>query len=843
MVHEYTFQCPLPNGLHARPASLLSEVAGRFSANISVTNGRTTAVANAKSVLALVGIDVKMGDSCRVRIEGEDAETAHAALREFTRNVLPGCDEPLPVAEAGLGVVLPRTLREIDVPWHAGTVVCPGIGRGIVVVAGGLALPADLAHEPALSRGQEQERVRRAIASVRASMEADMAARPSAVEAGILRAHLAIVGDVGLGEKIAALVAAGRSAGQAIVKAAAFFAARMRAAESIYVRERAVDVEDIGLQLLEQIYGARIQAAGVVLTQPSVVAAENLTPRQLLSFDKRFLKALVLAHAGVTSHAVILARSFDIPTLTSVTEVRTILTAGQEAIVDANLGIVIPGVSPPVGRYYEREMRKLRRRQERFGRHARTPAVTLDGLRLEVGANVATTEELAPAFAQGADGIGLFRTEMLFMDRNAAPSEEEQFAIYVQAAKAAGGRPVIIRTFDVGGDKPVPYLHVRPEANPFLGCRGVRVYPGHRDVFAAQLRAILRASAFGRVWVMVPMVSALEEVRWVKARIAEARAELESAGLACDPAMPVGIMVEVPSAAFLIDQLAAEIDFFSIGTNDLAQYFLAVDRDSPDVAGLYSARHPAFLRLLAKIVEDARRHGRWVGMCGEMTRSPRDLPLLLGLGLDEISTAAPEIPSLKSAIAQSSAADCRVLLAKAMACRSVAEVEEVVAGFRGRGGTRSLLDPDLVAVGSDSASKSEAIQEIVDSFYAAGRTDQPQAIEEAVWARETVYSTGLGHGFAIPHCKTDAIAANSIGVVRLEQPVEWGSVDGEPVRCVILLAMRESDQDDAHMKVFSKLARKLMHEEFRERMLAAPDRAGLLTCLADELGLSTDQVG
>ena len=227
-------------------------------------------------------------------------------------------------------------------------------------------------------------------------------------------------------------------------------------------------------------------------------------------------------------------------------------------------------------------------------------------------------------------------------------------------------------------------------------------------------------------------------------------------------------------------------------------------------------------------------------MCGEMARSRRNLPLLVGLGLDEISTAAPEIPALKSAIASLSREECAELFGRALHCRSVDEVETAIASFQSHGAARELLDPDFVSVDSDSISKEEAIREIVDSFFVAGRAEEPHAVEEAIWAREAVYSTGLGHGFAIPHCKTDAISANSIGVVRLAQPIEWGALDGQPVRCVILLAMRASDKEDAHMRVFSKLARKLMHEDFRERLLAAPDRASVLACLAEELGLTVD---
>jgi phosphoenolpyruvate-protein phosphotransferase len=835
---DHTFRCPLPNGLHARPASRLTEVAAQFACDITLINQRTGVEANAKSVLSVIALDVKLDDACRIHVAGVDAEAARAAMSAFVADVLPTCDEHLPTPVAGTEVVLPRLLRKAKVRWQTGTPVSGGVGQGVVVVVGGLALPAELADEPSTSHDEEQEKVNHAIAAVRGELQAKLAAEPGETEAGILRAHLSMVGDVALAEKIGERVSTGRSAGQAIVEAGAFFSSRLKDAESAYVRERAGDLEDIGYQLLEQVYGERFQAAAIKLTEPSVVLAENLTPQQFLSLDKNLLKALVLEHAGTTSHTVILVRSFDIPTLTGVADVRANLPVGHEAIVDADLGIVITEIDALARRYYERERRKLSQRQARLTQHAQTPAVTCDGNRLEVGVNVATVDELAPAFERGAEGIGLFRTEMLFMDREQAPSEEEQLVAYTQAAQVADGRPVIIRTIDVGGDKPLPYLHLGPEANPFLGYRGVRIYPQHRDVITTQLRAIIRASACGSVRLMVPMICSVEEVRWVKGRIAEIQAELESAGVAFDSAMPIGIMVEVPSVAFVLDQLSAEVDFFSIGTNDLMQYFLAVDRDNNEVAALYSARHPAFLRLLAKIVDDVHSHERWVGLCGEMARDVRSLPLLVGLGLDEISVPPPDVPALKAAVARLLAADCREALTTALACQDVAGVEAALDAFHGRGAARSMVEAELITLGSDSTSKEEAIKEIVDTFYAAGRTDDPLAVEEAVWAREEIQSTALGHGFAIPHCKTDAIAANSIGVVRLMQPIEWESVDDQRVRCVILLAMRESDKDGTHMKVFSTLARKLMHEEFRAGLLGAGDRDAMLAFLVKELNLT-----
>jgi len=840
---ELDFQCPLPNGLHARPASTLAEVVGRFEAEVSLEHQASGASANARSVLELVALGVKSGDRCRLRIAGADAESAARTLRGFLDVELPVCDETLPAVAPAGGGALPRGLRNACGRWYPGTPVCPGIGKGRVVLVGAAHVPPELLEAPALAPAEEELRVRRATAAVRATLETRLAGRPALVEEGILRAHLAILGDVGMTQRIDAAIESGRSAMQAVAEAAAFFAARMRESGSVYVRERAIDIEDIGFQLLERMHGTRLPAPQLELSVESVVVAESLTPRQFLALDKRWLQALVLEHSGATSHAVILARSFGVPTLTGVADVRAQIDHGSEAVVDANLGIVIPEPGPSVRRYYERELLVLRRRAERLACFRRAPARTRDGQALEVAANVATLEELDPAFGSGADGIGLFRTEMLFMDREAPPSEEEQFAIYLQAARAARGSTVIVRTFDIGGDKPVPYLQLVPERNPFLGLRGVRIYPVRGDVFRAQLRAILRASAFGSIWTMVPMVNTLDELRWVKAQLAEARAELDAAGLKYDPALRCGVMIEVPSAAFAIADLAREADFFSIGTNDLLQYFMAVDREDARVANLASARHPAFLRLLRKIVDDARAAGRWVGMCGEMTRSARNLPLLVGLGLDEISTAAPEIPGLKAAVGRLSAADCRGLLARALACGTTAEVEALVAAFREQGAAQGLLAPEFVVLESDSATKEEVLCELVGTFYAAGRTEDPRALEEALWAREATYSTGLGFGFAVPHCKSDAVSASTIGVLRLAQPVDWGSSDGQPVRCVILLAMRASDAEGTHLKVFSKLARRLMHEEFRARMLSARDPGELLGCLTEELGLAPERTG
>ncbi len=860
MVEEFAFRCPLPNGLHARPASLLSEAATRCVGSVMLTNLRSGAAANAKSVLALIAIDVREGDDCRLACEGPEALEALGRLRTFIERVLPRREEMLSSPAVAAGTALPRLLRDQGGRIRRGTIICTGIAEGVVVFTGGVAWPSDRDLAAGASSGEEEREARAAIAVVRDRLASRLEAAGSNAEAGVLRAHLAIARDVGLQDEISAGVGNGLSAARAIRDATASFAERLRKTGSRYVQERAVDVEDVGFELLAAAGIATQRNDRIELSGPSIVAGDDLTPRQLLSLDRGRLAGLVLAHASPTSHAMILARSFGIPTLTDVTDLRAPLVPGDQVLVDATLGILIPEITPGVRRHYDRARMQAARRREVLARCASRTAVTRDGARLEVAANVASPEEIGPAIARGADGIGLFRTEMLFLDRDAAPDEEEQVEIYARAIREGPGKPILVRTFDIGGDKPVPYLPGAREANPFLGYRGARLYPEHAPLLRIQVRAILRAAATaGRspgaevgasskpggssgprgLSILLPMITTVEEVRFVRNEIAAVRGELASAGIDHDSDVPVGVMIEVPSAALLIDRLAREVDFFSIGTNDLLQYFLAADRSSERVSHLYRTRHPAFLRLLERIVGEAHRHDRWVGLCGEMAGDPGELPLLLGLGLDEISVAAPGILALKNAVSESSSAACRSLLERAMEASTLAEVDALVERHHRDGESRSLFDPDLVIHASAARSREEAIAEIVDALHAAGRTDRPDEVEEAIVAREAAYSTGFGHGFAIPHCKTDAVLAGSIAILRLEDPIAWGLEDAEPVRCVILLAARATGERGSQMQVFSKLARNLMREEFRGRILAAADGEDLLACLTRELAVES----
>jgi multiphosphoryl transfer protein len=835
---QFVFSCPLASGIHARPASYLAEVANQFAAESTLANLRNGLTANAKSVLGIISTDIRNGDRCSLHVTGPDEHAAQAALRRFVDETLPRCDVPLAsVADSNAAGKLPRVLQAAKATCIFGTPVSRGLAQGKVVILRRMTLPREPKSDIAPNPQHELERIQDAVSAVRHRIGEKLKYALTPTGAAVLQADLAMAGDVFLVQKLNEQVLRGKSAAQAVVEAGEFFIDLLGHSENEYIRQRSADIEEICLQLLEEVNGARPAASAVALREPSVLVAEMLGPQQLLELDRRLLKALVIEHSAATSHAAILARSLGIPTLAGVRNARLALRPGSEVVVDANRGFVIPTLSPPVQRFYERERETLRRRKELWVGDTENAAATSGGDRIEVAANVSSGEELSLAFINGADGVGLFRTEMIYLGREDAPSEEEQFAIYSEAARLADSKPVIIRTFDIGGDKKVPYLNLSHEENPFLGFRGARIYAEHRDLLQAQLRAILRASAVGNLQIMAPMISSVEEIVQFKAEVALARHSLLSKGADFRSDVKIGMMIEVPSVAFILEQLSAEVDFFSIGTNDLAQYFFAADRGNSKIASLFSVRHPSFLRFLEQIVEQIHHAGKWVGVCGEMAADVRSLPFLLGLGLNEISVPAAEVHDFKRAVANLRTSDCIRLLDEALASKDGKEVEDLLAAETFRTPVRSLLSDELIVLASTSQNKEEVMQEMVDSLYISGRAEDRQQLEEALWGREAMGSTSLGYGFAIPHCKTDAVTANSICVLRLKQAIHWDAGDKEPVHMVVLLAVRESDAASTHMQVFSSLARKLVNDDFRQHLLKVASAHEVSSYLALQLGL------
>lgn len=852
MQAEYRFVCELAHGLHGRPASILAAKAQEFNARISLAREIADAPepADAGSVLSVIGLDVHQGESCLLTAEGPEALAAIDALRDVIEHELIEAERAAQaeLPEPGAVTKLPITLRRLSVAYTPGRAVCGGAGLGAAVIVGGLALPPSAAAANPESPDTELASARDAIHALRTELHQRSGAAKDPVERALLAAHAQIANDPALWGILAREIRRGATAPQAVVVAAEQLAAGLRAAATAYVRERALDVQDIAMQLLDRLLPDDARATQIDLESDSVVFAEALTANQLLKMDRARLKGLVLGAVGQTSHTVILARNFGIPCIIDVAGVLTRTKRGDSAVVDGDGGFVISPVPPEVSDFYAREQAARRTRLSRLAPLVAMPVVTSDGRRLEVATNAADADEIAAAVAMGADGVGLFRTEFLFLDRDAAPDEAEQFETYARAISAADGRPIIFRTFDIGGDKPAPYLKIPTEDNPFLGCRGLRLYRPNLSLLRTQLRALLRAAADapdGSVRIMAPMVAAPDEAAWFRRQVEHVREALNAEGAPAGSHVPVGIMVEVPAVALAIDLFAQHVDFFSIGTNDLCQYWMAADRGNPDVAALCDPHHPTFLRLLRTIVSEARAHAKWIGVCGEMGGRPRDLPLMIGLGLDEISASARQIPTLKLAAAEADSARCRELLDEVCTRAAPAEVEALLDAYpwRAQGaGERPVIDPECVRVGADATTKEEAIRQAVELLWIARRTDDPRGVEEAVWAREQTYSTGLGHGFAVPHCKSDAVAAPTLALLRLRSPVQWGSMDDKPVSTVLLLAVPAAETGGggaaAHMKIFATLARRLMHEAFRETLARLTDPAEIEAFLSSELGIT-----
>ncbi|MDK9605539.1 phosphoenolpyruvate--protein phosphotransferase [Lelliottia wanjuensis] len=833
MTQVVEFVCELPNGVHARPASHVETLCNTFASQIEWHNLRSDRKGDAKSALALIGTDTLTGDTCRLVITGADELNAHQRLTQWLKEVFPHCDAPLAAAISTDLDPLPESLTRLNPTLFRALPVCSGSDRGVLTLLTSLDLNALTSLPAAKSREEEQSSLDQGLTLLVKSIELRALDSDSTASA-ILEAHRSLATDTSLRQHLLAGVNQGLSSAQAIIATANHFCAEFSRSSSSYLQERVLDVRDVCYQLLQQIYGEQRFPAPGQLTQPSVCLAEDLTPGQFLELDKTLLKGLLLKSGGTTSHTVILARSFNIPTLVGVDSDSLLSWRDQPVFIDGNAGAVVVNASPAVARYYQQEQAVQKALREQQSVWLDREARTADGLRIEIAANIAHSAEAQAAFGNGAEGVGLFRTEMLYMDRASAPCENELYNIFCQALESANGRSIIVRTMDIGGDKPVEYLNIPAENNPFLGYRAVRIYEEYAALFTTQLRAILRASAHGSLKIMIPMISSMEEILWVKEKLAEAKKQLRAEHIPFEEKIPLGIMLEVPSVMFIIDQCCEEIDFFSIGSNDLTQYLLAVDRDNAKVTRHYNSLNPAFLRALDFAVQAVHRQGKWIGLCGELGAKGSVLPLLVGLGLDELSMGSPSIAATKARLAQLDSRACRQLLNQAMACRTSLEVEHLLAQFRMNQQDTPLVTPRCISLDNDWSSKEEVMKGMTDKLLLAGRCRYPRKLEADLWAREAVFSTGLGFSFAIPHSKSEHIEQSTISVARLKAPVQWGD---EEAQFIIMLTLNKHAAGDQHMRIFSRLARRIMHEDFRNALVNASSEEAIAALLQRELEL------
>jgi phosphotransferase system, enzyme I, PtsP len=522
----------------------------------------------------------------------------------------------------------------------------------------------------------EKRRLKRALkaaASELGALKERLSTRMPEFDAGIIEAHRLMLQDHSFGAKVEATIDQGLVAEAALKHVVEEYVEQFVRMSDGYLRDRAIDVKDVGLRILRNLLG--VAEPERPLEKDSVLVAEELTLSDLAVIEHAHLRAIVLATGGVTSHASILAKSFEIPTVVGVEHLTETVHEADDLIVDGNSGVVYANPPVDVAREYER----LEREYSAFNRELETmknlPAETTDKRRVSLYANIGLVADLHFAHRHGAQGVGLYRTEFPFLTYREFPDEEEQYQLYARVVQDLEGKPVTIRTLDVGADKLPAYMPVAREDNPYLGWRSIRISLEMPDFFKVQLRAILRAAALGRVRIMFPMISSVEEIRRAKELLDEVREELRHEGREFESGVQVGMMVEVPSAVALANHLIREVDFFSIGTNDLIQYLLAVDRNNRKVATLYEPLHPAVLSAIHEVVQAAKGAGKWVGMCGEMASDPLCTLVLLGLGLDDLSMGPFFIPVIKRIIRSVSYAAARNIARDALQMATVKEVK------------------------------------------------------------------------------------------------------------------------------------------------------------------------
>ncbi len=495
-------------------------------------------------------------------------------------------------------------------------------------------------------------------------------------KAQIFDAHMMMLEDPEFVNAIKeAIITDKSSAAYAVQKTADFYISIFQQIEDEYMRERAADIRDVSSRLTRNIMGdSRKDFEN--LDSPVIVVAHDLTPSDTASLNKSLVLGFITDMGGVTAHTAIMARGLGIPAVLGLGDISGKISGGDYIIVDGLEGRVIVNPEPGQEKKYEQKIREYNGHRKKLFDIAHLPALTTDGRRIEISGNIGAPEDIEGVITNGGEGVGLFRTEFLYMNRCSLPTEEEQYEEYSKAAAGLSGKPLIIRTLDIGGDKKLSYLELPEELNPFLGWRAIRICLERKDIFKTQLRAILRASTAGNILIMFPMISGVVEVREAKKVLQEAKDELRSEGLKFDENIKVGIMVEIPSAAMTADTIAKEVDFFSIGTNDLCQYALAVDRMNPKVSKLYQPLHPGILRLIKNVIAASHKYGKFTGMCGEMAGSIEACIILLGLGLDEFSMNALSIPAIKNIIRNISYEKAKEIAEHALELETPEEVME-----------------------------------------------------------------------------------------------------------------------------------------------------------------------
>ncbi|MBW4049307.1 MAG: phosphoenolpyruvate--protein phosphotransferase [Proteobacteria bacterium] len=655
-----------PAGLHARPASVWVEAARKCGVRMQARHGGE--VTDARNLVGLLGLGLRYGQTVTLSADGEGARAALESFRALIDALTP--QEQADAAKAAtpvLGSAWSPPGRLAVVP---GIAASPGLAMGTLhILAAAQPQVPDL--PGTLDQGADQ--LNAAIVGTQEQLTAladDTARRLGAAEAGIFRAQRELLKDSDLITLACQIMVEGHGAAWSWNQAVERMACRLAALGNPVLAGRASDLRDVGRRVLARLEpSVQLGSLSDLPDTPCIVVADDLSPSDTAAIDMRRVVGLAIAQGGPTSHTAILARTLGLPAIVGAGATLMALHSGTQAIIDGAGGklYIEPG-EPDLASARDWIARESTRRAEEKAERSK-PARTSDGHTVAIGANVNLPDQVPLALHEGAEGVGLMRTEFLFLERGETPDEDAQFAVYRGMIDALDGRPLIVRALDIGGDKQVAHLQLPQEANPFLGVRGARLLLRRPDLLQPQLRALYRAAkGGGDLSIMFPMVTSEDEVRALRAACELVRSELGA------PQVPIGIMIEVPAAAIQADLLAAHVDFFSIGTNDLTQYTLAMDRQNPELAPQADSLHPAVLRLIRSTVEGASRHGRWVGVCGGIAGDPFGATLLAGLGVHELSMTPRDIPGVKARMRASNRQSLEELAARALASQSAQAV-------------------------------------------------------------------------------------------------------------------------------------------------------------------------
>lgn len=645
------------HGLHARPATAFVALAKELRSGVVVRHGDRTA--DGRSLAGLLQLGAKAGAVLRISAQGPDAEAALAMLKRLIET-----PEEEEIFLAGPTHGWKPGSAGATVP---GLAASPGLAIGPVRR---LRRQRIVVERTAKDPDRERQRLREAIATARAGLQQlhdDVERRSGKAGAAIFLAHGELLSDPGLMRKAEERIAEGRSAGFAWQQTVEEAAAALARLDDPVLAGRAADLRDVGNRVLRPLAEV-VDVEETLPDLPVILLADDLTPSDAAGLDPARVLGFCTAGGGPTSHSAIIARSLGIPAVVGTGPAVLGQPEGAMAVLDGDNGVLYVDPSEEDLRGAREAQGSLAGQRDAEHRTRYEPAITTDGFRIEVAANTGLSREAAQAVAAGGEGIGLMRSEFLFLERDSPPSEEEQYAAYREAVEALQGLPLIVRTLDIGGDKAVPYLEIPPEENPFLGVRGIRLCFQHPGLFRTQLRAIFLASAHGPIKIMYPMVATLADLRGALAVTEEVRMEMDA------PKLEVGIMIEVPSAVVM----APEVDFFSVGTNDLTQYVLAMDRGHPQLARQADGLHPAVLRMIDQTVRAADGTGTWVGVCGGIAGDPLGAVILAGLGVTELSVSIPSIAAIKARLRTVSMKDAKELARRALACESAEAVRALV---------------------------------------------------------------------------------------------------------------------------------------------------------------------